>query len=586
MIIKKIHIQQFGKLQDYTLNLNSQLNMICQDNGFGKTTLLQFIKAMFYGLKDNRSKDISIRKKYDPWNKITSYGGDILFEFEGKDYHIYREFKGSKGKDTLSIYDDKGIEVKQFYPIPGEVVFKMNEKSFVKTCFIEQKNTQVNDLEDSDLKSKLTNALKTGDIYVSFTNVQEALLEEKKNYDLKTRSTKGNIATNNLKQLTNLRELQDKNQEKHQDYLNKIKQIKDLKLKQQNLTEKVEKIDDIINYFKQKEQAEKYEKYFQLQNLISAKEYEIEIKENRNLYKPFPFKIFLIIDVILFFIVFICFLMFSKCNLNQISFLSFLGIVFGMIYISELIFYKIATKHYKKRKQENEKRINELKNQLEEWKKISNETIKNEDLEEIKTICQSFVVDEEKENQKAIIENVNDIKQDIQKIENEISHLQGQISNYDDAQYENVNAEIMNCEQIKHECELQFKSLNIALETLQEANQVMNTNYSPKLKQYFIKHLKAITFDEFSDVFVDENLNVKLVTSFEPKDLSYFSQGYQDLIYFALRMAVCEMLEQKNPLFLDDPFVNLDDKNYQKAINYLNKLQENYQIIYFSCYNR
>ena len=54
MIIKKMHIENFGKLKDFTLDLNSGLNEIYNQNGFGKTTLSIFIKSMFYGMPPAR----------------------------------------------------------------------------------------------------------------------------------------------------------------------------------------------------------------------------------------------------------------------------------------------------------------------------------------------------------------------------------------------------------------------------------------------------------------------------------------------------------------------------------------------------
>ena len=58
MTIKELYIENFGKLSSFRLKLTEGLNTIVRDNGFGKTTLASFIKAMLYGLDDNRKQSL------------------------------------------------------------------------------------------------------------------------------------------------------------------------------------------------------------------------------------------------------------------------------------------------------------------------------------------------------------------------------------------------------------------------------------------------------------------------------------------------------------------------------------------------
>ena len=43
------HINNFGKLSDLNINFNDGVNVINQPNGWGKSTLAAFLKAMLYG---------------------------------------------------------------------------------------------------------------------------------------------------------------------------------------------------------------------------------------------------------------------------------------------------------------------------------------------------------------------------------------------------------------------------------------------------------------------------------------------------------------------------------------------------------
>ena len=51
MQILRIHIENFGKLHDFDMEFQEGLNHINAANGWGKSTLAAFLKAVFYGLE-------------------------------------------------------------------------------------------------------------------------------------------------------------------------------------------------------------------------------------------------------------------------------------------------------------------------------------------------------------------------------------------------------------------------------------------------------------------------------------------------------------------------------------------------------
>ena len=73
MQILRIHIENFGKLHDFDMEFREGLNHINAANGWGKSTLAAFLKAVFYGLEatTRRSLKENERKKYLPWNRYT-----------------------------------------------------------------------------------------------------------------------------------------------------------------------------------------------------------------------------------------------------------------------------------------------------------------------------------------------------------------------------------------------------------------------------------------------------------------------------------------------------------------------------------
>ena len=69
MIIRQAEIQKFGKLEKEQYRFSPQINIIYGPNESGKSTLMQFLKAMMYGLEKSRvRKTLDTYKKYEPWD--------------------------------------------------------------------------------------------------------------------------------------------------------------------------------------------------------------------------------------------------------------------------------------------------------------------------------------------------------------------------------------------------------------------------------------------------------------------------------------------------------------------------------------
>ena len=87
MKLIECHIENFGKLRDYTVKFDDGCNIFCRPNGWGKSTLAVFLRVMFFGFEgENRRKEMeNERKRYQPWQGGV-YGGSLIFETGGKYY--------------------------------------------------------------------------------------------------------------------------------------------------------------------------------------------------------------------------------------------------------------------------------------------------------------------------------------------------------------------------------------------------------------------------------------------------------------------------------------------------------------------
>lgn len=69
MKLLECRIENFGCLSGQSFVFSDGLTAILEENGFGKSTLAAFIKAMFYGLPPAKTrKTLPERRRYMPWN--------------------------------------------------------------------------------------------------------------------------------------------------------------------------------------------------------------------------------------------------------------------------------------------------------------------------------------------------------------------------------------------------------------------------------------------------------------------------------------------------------------------------------------
>ncbi len=144
MKLIKCYVSSFGKLNDFTYNFSQGLNTINQDNGWGKSTLATFIKAMFYGLNSSKhSIAENERKKYRPWNSTEKFGGYIEFEWGNNAYKIERFFGAKESEDTVRLFDvNTGKEFNNTENL-GKRIFEIDEEGFLSTTYFSQKDFQI-----------------------------------------------------------------------------------------------------------------------------------------------------------------------------------------------------------------------------------------------------------------------------------------------------------------------------------------------------------------------------------------------------------------------------------------------------------
>ena len=180
MKLLRCHVENFGILSDFDLTFTEGLNVLCRENGFGKSTLAAFLKAMFYGLPKTRAK-ASERKRYDPWQG-GKYGGFLEFEYRGNQYRVTRYF--GKKEDSFSLTDlTNRAESTAFSENLGEELFQLDGDSFARSTFVPQlSNREIT--ATTSIRTKLTNLVENTNDLNNYDTAMKQLQEYRKSLKL------------------------------------------------------------------------------------------------------------------------------------------------------------------------------------------------------------------------------------------------------------------------------------------------------------------------------------------------------------------------------------------------------------------
>lgn len=159
MRILSCYIVGFGKFNNQQIDFSSNLSVIKQDNGWGKTTLADFIRCMLYGMDGGRTKSVETndRLRYTPWNG-GRFGGSLTFTYGGGAYRIERAFGQTPSQDVARVFDGNNMPCYEFGEKAerlGEMLLGMDAESYKRTAYIPQGERRADGLPQ-DIKARLT----------------------------------------------------------------------------------------------------------------------------------------------------------------------------------------------------------------------------------------------------------------------------------------------------------------------------------------------------------------------------------------------------------------------------------------------
>ena len=134
----------------------------------------------------------------------------------------------------------------------------------------------------------------------------------------------------------------------------------------------------------------------------------------------------------------------------------------------------------------------------------------------------------------------------------------------------------------------EFDAISLAIETLKDADNEIQRRFSPELGRVASSYMSAVTGGRYADVLINRDFSAMTRVSDEAvsRSAEYLSAGTLDIMYLAVRLAVCELAlpdGEPCPLILDDALVNLDDERLEQAMKLLGEIAKERQVILFSC---
>jgi len=147
------------------------------------------------------------------------------------------------------------------------------------------------------------------------------------------------------------------------------------------------------------------------------------------------------------------------------------------------------------------------------------------------------------------------------------------------------------CAYLKSEQAQAKKDLDLLKKTaelLTEAKDALSTRYLGGMQEHFSHFRRLLDGDDIADATIDTAFEVTVREGGKSREEESFSRGSRDILRLCARLALTKSMfsQGETPfLILDDPFVNLDEAHLASARELLNRLSEEFQIIYLVCHS-
>lgn len=614
MKIVSLSVKAFGKLSNVNLTFKDGLNVISNVNGFGKTTMASFIRAMLYGFTYARAKGATDASHYAPWGSDEKFGGSMTVEHNGETFRIERFFGKVARSEELTVINVKTNKQVDVPTSLGEFFLGLTADSYDRSTYFPQEAVELS--ANDNFEAKLANLVESGD--VDYDKVQKSLRDYRRTLKLE-KGNGGKIYELTVKQRQYQQELYNAaNAERRADEIDK--RLKDIATERKQLAAELSDCKKQLDALNKKlaalsmseQDKENLSKLNALESKLARVPSEIEqdklaldelanaVSNVKDDVKPrvYPNLPTLIVSVILAIVgIVLCFVVPQPWNFVSGIALIVLGVAGGVIAFTRkgaatlpsgekdaLIsqYYAIAGKYVYTQDLDYNGVIKAF------WKYYSDYVGDKRELETLRGIVKRPDVDTD-----GIGEQVNILERKQENIANKLTYLaneEGRLTqerktlNFDSItpreQIEKLTGQIADLER-------RYQTANVVTELLAEAKDNLSSSYLPRLCARCQALLCEVTSRNF-EVVIDRAFNVQIRENGQTKPMSEFSRGIREITLLCFRIALSELLYDGAIPFVivDDAFVNFDEDNFVRATDLLKNIAKRGQVIYFTCHRR
>ncbi len=606
----------FGKLDRETVEFRGGLNVICAPNEWGKSTWCAFLCAMLYGI-DTRERtgkeSLADKERYAPWSG-KPMEGSLRISHGGRDITIQRRTRGRTPLGEFRAFETHtGLAVPELTADNcGQQLLGVEKSVFLRTGFLRFSDLPVK--QDENLRKRLNALVTTGDEsgsaellgsklrelknqcrYNNTGRIPECLgeirqLQEQLWERQSLQNQYEDLQTQILHQEAELQRLE--NHRLHQLWMDGQEDLRRIAEARTGVKTAEQLAAALESRFREPPDREKVEA-----KIREARQYqsELEMKVAEAPETPWPMLLTSILAVV----------MLIAAVLSADSELLWPCIITGVVLFFAAVI--LAGRQRRRRvrynvtKAKEDGRKEELTRYLESWTAtlraidqldIARENVRKaqrhlHDLEAMARYAEgpepadTMTLGKE-ETLRAIAEK----RHLLERARLQAAQYRGRMENLPDAEI--LQGKLTLARRRQQELEKVFQAVVYAQQALETAAQELQRRFAPRITRRAGEHLRFLTGGAYDRISIGEDLSIQAARDGETtlRTALWRSEGTSDQMYLALRLAVWEVLSPDSPLILDDALLRFDQGRMEKAMELLEAISRDRQILLFSCQDR
>lgn len=633
MMIKRLDAT-FGKLEGESLELHDGLNVISAPNESGKSTWCAFVRAMLYGVDSSERQKAGFlpdKMRFAPWSG-SAMQGSMQLESGGRDITITRTTKTASApmREFSAVYTGTSVSVEGLNGNnAGEMLTGVSRDVFRRSAFVEQGKVAVT--HSAELEKRISAIVSSGDEDCSFTEADGRLRQwqRKRRFNRHGRLPELEDELSHKKQL--LAELSDAAQQRENmsAELERAKQecerieaevIESRKVVRKEALSSLQGVRNEVNAA-----TERHDKAAERRDSCRAAlcacaigerkpeeakaEVKTDLENSMKLKERSERKSSPVLAIILMIL----------CGALVAA-----GFLLPDLMIHAFVAAAVALAagialfiHASRRKTENYEAAKQRRKLLAKYKAESEDDIAasiDEYLELYKNYAEAQRAEKESAEALAVVRRrqeqaesktltqldftggdnqaaqlsrrLTEARAKCSRISAQMAEHSGRLAAMGDPLV--LGSEISRMEAEYAEISAEYDAIALAIDTMRKADEDIQSRFSPALGKLAAEYMQFVTDGKYDGVMLDRDFSATVheAGGNVPRNAEYLSAGTLDLMYLAVRLAVCELAlpESANcPLIIDDALVNFDADRRRQAMALLEKIAQERQVILFAC---